>query len=97
MRIDFNNIYVPDEKLNHVVEESLQKVKKIRRKDRFRRIAGGTVAAAAALAVLTGICASNPVIANNLQSWGKSSVWWRTNSIIRAIIHLLVFPFPEKT
>ena len=47
MRIDFNNIYVPDEKLNHVVEESLQKVKKIRRKDRFRRIAGGTVAAAA--------------------------------------------------
>ena len=29
MQIDFNNIYVPDKKLNHVVEESLQKVKKI--------------------------------------------------------------------
>ena len=71
MRIDFNNIYVPDEKLNHVVEESLQKVKKIRRKDRFRRIAGGTVAAAAALAVLTGICASNPVIAEQFTKLGE--------------------------
>ena len=72
MLVDFNNIHIPNEKLNLVVEESLNKVKKIHRRNRLRRITGGTIAAAAAaVIVLTGICASNPVIAEQFTKLGE--------------------------
>lgn len=71
MLVDFNNIHIPDEKLNLVVEESLNKVKKLHRRNRLRRITGGTIAAAAAVIVLTGICASNPVIAEQFTKLGE--------------------------
>ena len=54
------------------MEESLNKVKKIHRRNRLPRITGGTIAAAAAaVIVLTGICASNPVIAEQFTKLGE--------------------------
>ena len=71
MQVDFNNIQIPTEKLNAVVSENLDRVKKLHKRTRFRHIAGGCVAAAAAIAVLSGVCASNPVIAEQFTKLGE--------------------------
>lgn len=71
MQVDFNNIQIPTEKLNTVVTENLNTIKKIHKKTRIRRIAGGCVAAAAAIVVLSGVCISNPVIAEQFTKLGK--------------------------
>lgn len=71
MQVDLNDIKIPTEKLNIVVSENLEKVKEIHKKNRLRHIAGGCVAAAAGIAVLSGICLSNPVIAEKFTKLGE--------------------------
>lgn len=71
MQVDFNHIQIPTEKLNTVVSENLNTIKKLHKRTRIRRIAGGCAAAAAAVAVLSGICISNPVIAEQFTKLGK--------------------------
>lgn len=71
MQVDFNNIQIPTEKLNTVVSENLDTIKKLHKRTRTRRIAGSCAAAAAAIAFLSVICASNPVIAEQFTKLGK--------------------------
>lgn len=71
MQVDLNDIKIPTEKLNIVVSENLEKVKEIHKKNRLRHIAGGCAAAAAGIAVLSGICLSNPVIAEKFTKLGE--------------------------
>lgn len=71
MQVDLNDIKIPTEKLNIVVSENLEKVKETHKKNRLRHIAGGCVAAAAGIAVLSGICLSNPVIAEKFTKLGE--------------------------
>lgn len=71
MQVGLNDIKIPTEKLNMVVSENLEKVKEIHKKNRFRHIAGGCAAAAAGIAVLSGICLSNPVLAEKITKLGE--------------------------
>ncbi len=71
MQVDFDNIQIPTEKLNTVVTENLNTIKKLHKKTRIRRVIGGCVAAAAAIVVLSGVCISNPVIAEQFTKLGK--------------------------
>lgn len=71
MKINYDNINIPDENLNKVVSESLETVKKHHTRSRLRHIAGGCAAAVAAVAILTVISISNPVIAEKFTELGK--------------------------
>lgn len=68
MKVEFHDISVPTDKLNAVVSENLAVIKKLHKKTLFRRVIGGCAAAAASIAVLVGVCAMNPVLAEKF-SW----------------------------
>ena len=71
MKINYDNINIPDENLNKVVSESLETVKKLHTRSCLRHIAGGCAAAVAVVALLTGISISDPVIAEKFTELGK--------------------------
>lgn len=71
MKINFDNIEVPDDKLNAVITESLDTIKKTYRKKHFISIAGKTAAALALIAAVTGFCLNNPVMAEAFTQLGE--------------------------
>lgn len=66
MQIDLNEINVPREELQDVIDRSMDSVRKMHRRKTLIRIASRCGAAAAALVAVVGICAANPALAENL-------------------------------
>lgn len=64
MQFNFDDIKIPDDKLNHTVTENLKLVQSMHKKRRFTFVT--TMAAAFAVALLGILCVSNPVLASKI-------------------------------
>lgn len=64
MQFNFDDIKIPDDKLNHTVTENLKLVQSMHKKRRFTFVT--TVAAAFTVALLGILCVSNPVLASKI-------------------------------
>lgn len=71
MQINLNHINIPKEKLNTVVNENLAVIRKNCRRKRFISIVGKSAAAVAVIAAVTGLCMTNPVMAEKLTRLGE--------------------------
>ena len=71
MHIDLDTIYIPEEKLNAAVNDSLEEIQRLHRKGRIRRLFGVSAAAAASVAFVSAFCISNPVIAEKFTELGE--------------------------
>lgn len=71
MRVDFNDIKVPTEKLNGVVSQSIDTIRISYKRIQFRKTAGRCAAALACVVVLSGVFVSNPALAAKLPLIGN--------------------------
>lgn len=71
MRINFDNIEIPDDKLNAVVAESLDIIQKTYRKKHFFRIAGKAAAVLLVITAVASFCLSSPVMAEKFTQLGE--------------------------
>lgn len=66
MQINLNEIEIPRQELQDVVDRSMASIRKMHRKKRIWKSASRFGAAAASIAVIAGIFAANPALAENL-------------------------------
>ncbi|HJD48424.1 MAG TPA: DUF4179 domain-containing protein [Candidatus Mediterraneibacter norfolkensis] len=66
MQIDLNEINVPQQELQDVINRSMVSVRRMHRRKLFFRVVSRCGAAAAAIVAVVGICAANPAFAENI-------------------------------
>lgn len=71
MLINFDEIPIPSDKLDNIVSENLDAIKKQSRKKKQHRIFAGGAAAAVLITAFSAFCISNPVLASKIPLIGS--------------------------